>query len=91
MVTIAVSTISSKGQVVIPSKLRKHFDKKVVFIEKDNQIIIKNPLDFEKSFEKDFKKAKETTKMIEEYEKGKLKTLKFDSVEDSIQYLESLE
>ena len=88
-----MSKISSKGQVVIPNYMRKNFSQgeKVVFIEKNGVIIMKNMKDFSKKFQKDFSRAQRIDKMIEDYEQGKLKTKKFPNVYEAVDYLDSLE
>ena len=93
MVNIAVSKISSKGQVVIPNSVRKNFQKgeKVVFIEKNGELIMKNMKDFSKKFQEDFLRAQKYTKMIEAYDRGELETTSFKSAEEAIDYLNNLD
>jgi AbrB family looped-hinge helix DNA binding protein len=93
MVNIAVSKMSSKGQVVIPNSIRKNFKigENIVFVEKNGEILLKNMNDFSKKFQEDFSRAKKYTSMIEAYERGELETVDFKNVEDAVKYLDDLD
>lgn len=93
MVELGMSKISTKGQVVIPNYMRKNFPKgeKVVFIEENGVIIMKNMKDFSKRFQKDFSRAQRIDKIVEDYEQGKLKTINFKDVNSAIEYLDNLD
>jgi AbrB family looped-hinge helix DNA binding protein len=80
MENINITTISSKGQVVIPQEMRKHLkegDKLVVMKNKD-QIILKKVEDFSKNVEEDLEFAKRTEDAWKSYERGEFKQMDFD-------------
>ena len=54
-INIDISKISSKGQIVIPKKMREHFKEgdNIVLIEEDNRIILKNIEDLSDNFKED--------------------------------------
>lgn len=87
MIEIDVTKLSSKGQIVIPSKMRKGFSKreKFVIIKSDKQLILKRAKDFSKKIEEDLIFAKRTEKAIKKYEKGLFKKMSGDK------FLKSLE
>ncbi len=72
MVTIGTSKISSRGQVVIPKNMRKHFKEgeEIIFIENNNNIIIKSSNDTYKNFETDLTSSLEVKEAYERYEKN---------------------
>ncbi len=75
MVEINITKMSSKGQIVIPSEMRKNFSKneKFVLIQNKDQIILKKAADFNKELEEDLIFAKRTEEAFRRYEKGKFK------------------
>ena len=77
---IAITKISSKGQIVIPSELRvgmKEGDK-LVIIKNNNQFILKKASDFDKRLKEDLEFAKRTEEAYNKYEKGEFKEIEFD-------------
>lgn len=75
MVEINITKMSSKGQIVIPSEMRKNFSKneKFVLIQNKDQIILKKAVDFSKELEEDLIFAKRTEEAFRRYESGKFR------------------
>ena len=84
---IAVTKMSSKGQVVIPAELRSEFGvgEKLVIIKNDHRLIIKKVSDMEKNLEEDLEFARRTEKAWKRYDKGEFKSM------DSKEFLKDLE
>ncbi|MDY6896092.1 MAG: AbrB/MazE/SpoVT family DNA-binding domain-containing protein [Thermotogota bacterium] len=72
MVNIAITKLSSKGQIVIPSEMRSGFKvgEKLVIIEDDNILILKKASDLDRNFEEDIAFAKRTEEAWQSYERG---------------------
>jgi len=72
MIDIAITRLSSKGQIVIPSEMRKNFKigEKLVIIKNEEQLILKKASDFNNNFEEDLIFAKRTEDAFKKYEKG---------------------
>lgn len=77
IVEINVTKMSSKGQIVIPSKIRKGFVKneEFVIIKSGDQLILKRVEDFGKNIREDLIFAKRTEEAIKRYEKGYFKKM----------------
>ncbi|GBE19301.1 MAG TPA: AbrB/MazE/SpoVT family DNA-binding domain-containing protein [Candidatus Pacearchaeota archaeon] len=87
MVNISVTRISSKGQIVIPSEMRKGFKEgdKLVVIENNKQLILKRVQDFDKNIEEDLEFARRTEEAYKRHERG-------DFIEmDSDEFLKKME
>ncbi len=80
MAEIAVTKISSKGQIVIPSEMRKDFHKneKFIIIRSGEQFILKKAKDFDKNLEEDLDFAKRTEEAFKKYEKGEFVEMNFE-------------
>ena len=77
---IAITRMSSKGQIVIPSEMRgdlKEGDKIEVIQEGDN-IILKKANKLAKNFDEDLEFARRTEKAWKKYEKGAFVKMSFD-------------
>ena len=72
MIDVAITKLSSKGQIVIPSEMRTGFNKgeKLVIIKNEGQLILKKVKDLGKNFEEDLAFAKRTEEVLKRYEKG---------------------
>ncbi|MCK4332264.1 MAG: AbrB/MazE/SpoVT family DNA-binding domain-containing protein [Thermoplasmatales archaeon] len=72
---VAITKISSKGQIVIPSEMRKNISigEKLFIIRNRNQWILKRVKDIDKNFEDDLKFAKRTEEAFKRYERGEFK------------------
>ncbi len=70
---IDVTTMSSKGQVVIPLEMREDIEEgeKLIIIKNDHQIIMKKASEMEKNLKEDLEFAKRTEEAWKQYEKGK--------------------
>jgi AbrB family looped-hinge helix DNA binding protein len=75
MVEIAITKISSKGQIVIPAHLRKSFvqGEELLLIKKRDQVILQRLTNIDKKFKEDLAFALKTEKMLKKYEQGKFK------------------
>ena len=72
---IALTKISSKGQIVIPSELRAGMKEgeQLVIIKNDNQLILKKASAIDKNLKEDLKFAKRTEAAWERYKRGGFK------------------
>ncbi len=72
---VGLTKISSKGQIVIPSHLRKNFvqGEELLIIKNNDQIILHRLKDISKKFKEDLAFAKETERLIHKYGRGEFK------------------
>ena len=84
---IAITKISSKGQIVIPAEMRMdlHEGDKLILIKNDKQLIMKKATDMDKNLKEDLEFAKRTEEAWKRYEKGEFKSA---SAEDFLKMLE---
>jgi len=77
---IAITKMSSKGQVVIPAEMRDNIlsGEKLFIIKNDKQLILKKTSDLDKSLKDDIIFAKRTEEALRRFDKGELKELKKD-------------
>jgi len=77
MIDIAITKLSSKGQVVIPSEMRADFDEgeKLVIIKNGEQLILKKASDPDKNFADDLAFSRRTEEALKRYENGLFKEL----------------
>ncbi len=87
MAELDITTMSSKGQIVIPQEMRQDFaeGEKFVIIKAGKQLILKRVEDFDENIEEDLKFAQRTEEALERYEKGDFKSL---SSEDFLRELD---
>ena len=80
MAEIAITRMSSKGQVVIPSEMRADFKEgeKLLVIKSRGRLILKKAKDMDKNLEEDLIFARRTEKAWKRYEKGEFKTMSAD-------------
>lgn len=80
MEDIAITKMSSKGQIVIPQKMRKDLKEgdKLVIMKNNNQIILKKADKFSENIKEDLEFAKRTEEAWKRYEAGKFKSLPMD-------------
>ena len=71
----AITKISSKGQIVIPSYLRKNLvqGEELLIIKNKNQMILYRLKDMDKKFKEDLVFAQRTEKMLQKYKRGEFK------------------
>lgn len=69
---IAITRMSSKGQVVIPADMRKDIQEgdKIVIIKNDHQLIMKKATNLDKNLAEDLEFAKRTEEALIRYEKS---------------------
>ena len=77
---IAITRMSSKGQIVIPVEMRAGIDEgeKLLLIKNDDQIIMKKASELDKNLEEDLIFAKRTEAAFKRYEKGEFIEMDFD-------------
>lgn len=80
MVSIDITRISSKGQVVIPQEMRKDLKEgdKLVVIRNKDQIILKRADKFDKNLEEDLEFARRTEEAYKRIEAGQGIEMDFD-------------
>ena len=77
---IALTKMSSKGQIVIPSELREDMKEgdQFLVIKNGNQLILKKASELDKNLKEDLEFARRTEEAWKEYDKGKFKSMNFD-------------
>jgi len=81
MAELEITTMSSKGQIVIPLEMRKGFSEgeKFIMIKAGKQLILKSVEDFEENIQEDIAFARKTEEAWKRYEKGIFKSMPVDS------------
>jgi bifunctional DNA-binding transcriptional regulator/antitoxin component of YhaV-PrlF toxin-antitoxin module len=69
---IAITKMSSKGQVVVPVEMRKNFKEgeKILIIQSGEQLIMKKVDAMSEQLKEDLEFARRTEKALERYERG---------------------
>ena len=77
---VAITKMSSKGQVVIPFEMRKSIKEgeKLVIIHNADQFIMKKAVDFSRNIVADLVFAKRTEEALKKYEAGEFVEMDFD-------------
>jgi len=77
---IAITKMSSKGQIVIPSGLRGDIKEgeKLIIIKNNHQLILKKASELDKQMEEDLEFAKRTEEAWKRYVRGEFKSMDFD-------------
>ncbi|MBI4919538.1 AbrB/MazE/SpoVT family DNA-binding domain-containing protein [archaeon] len=77
---IAITKMSSKGQVVIPSEMRKNIKEgeKMIIIQNKNQLILEKESRLKKKLMEDLEFARRTEEALDRIEQGKGITMGFD-------------
>jgi len=77
---LAITKMSSKGQIVIPSNLRKDISvgEELLIIKDQNRLILKKISEVTKKLKEDLDFARRVEKAWKRYEKGKFKSLSAD-------------
>lgn len=77
---VAITRMSSKGQVVIPAEMREDIGEgeKLLIIRNDHQIIMKKANAADENFEEDLAFAKKTEEAFKRIEQGKGVKMEFD-------------
>ena len=73
MVEFEITRLSSKGQIVIPSSMRKGLKEgeKIILIRDGDKIILKKASEMDKQFKEDLEFARRTEKALKRIESGK--------------------
>ena len=73
---IALTKMSSKGQIVIPSGFREDLKEgeQLIIIKNDHQLILKKVSKLDKNLKEDLEFAKRTEEAWERYESGQFKS-----------------
>ena len=84
---VAITKMSSKGQVVIPQEMRENLQpgEKLIIIKHGKQMIMRKMKDMEKKLEEDLEFAKRTEEAWQRYEKGEFISM------DSKDFLKEIE
>ena len=77
---VAITKMSSKGQVVIPAEMRKDLKEgeKLVLIKQDNRFIMKKASKLDVNLKEDMEFAKRTEEALKRIEVGKGVSMGFD-------------
>ena len=77
---IAITKMSSKGQIVIPLEMREDLKngEKLVIIKSKGNFLLKREKEFSKKLEEDLEFAKKTEEAFKRYEKGKFIEMEYD-------------
>ena len=77
---LAITKMSSKGQVVIPADMRNDIKEgdRIVIIKNDHQLIMKKATKLDKNLAEDLEFAKKTEEALKRIEKGKGAKMGFD-------------
>ena len=77
---IAITKMSSKGQVVIPKEMREEINEgdKLVIIKNDHQLILKKAEDMEENLKEDLEWSKRTEEAYRRIEAGEGIQMEFD-------------
>ena len=80
MAQIAITKMSSKGQVVIPSNMRKDLKNReeFVIIKNGREFILKSTKDFDENIKDDLIFAKRTEEAYKKYLKGEFIEMDYD-------------
>ncbi len=80
MAELDITTMSSKGQIVIPQEMRTEFHEgeKFVIIKAGKQLILKSVKDFDENIEEELEFAQRTEEAWKRYDKGTFKSMDFD-------------
>ena len=78
---IALTKMSSKGQIVIPSELREDMKEgeKLIIIKSDSQLILKKVTELDKQLKEDLEFAKRTEEAWKRIERGEGIKMDFDA------------
>ena len=77
---IAITRMSSKGQIVIPTKMREGIKEgeKLLLIKDGKQLIMKKANKLDENFKEDIEFARRTEEAWQRYKKGKFVTREAD-------------
>lgn len=80
MAEVNMTTVSAKGQVVIPQNFRDDFKEgdKLLVIKSEGRLIMKKATEFDEQLKEDLEFAKKTEEAWKAYDRGEFKTMEFD-------------
>ncbi|MFH0808205.1 MAG: AbrB/MazE/SpoVT family DNA-binding domain-containing protein [archaeon] len=83
---VAMSKISSKGQIVIPQNMRRNFREgdNVFFVEEGNNIVLSNENFISKKVLEDLEFARRTEEALERVEAGEFISVDSDNLEEEM-------
>ena len=83
---VAITKMSSKGQIVIPTKMRTDINEgdKLLIIQNDGQLIMKKASKLDSTLKEDLEFAKKTEEAWKRIEKGKGIKMDFDNFVDEM-------
>ncbi|MBW2988801.1 AbrB/MazE/SpoVT family DNA-binding domain-containing protein [Candidatus Woesearchaeota archaeon] len=83
---IAITKMSSKGQVVIPAEMRRDIDEgdKILIIKDDGQLVMKKASRLDSSLKEDLDFARKTGEAWKRIEEGKGSRMDFDDFVDEM-------
>lgn len=83
---MAITKMSTKGQIVIPLEMRKGIKPgdKLLVIRGDGSLIIKKASRLEKQFQEDLEFARMTDAAYEKYDHGEFKEMSFEEFRKEI-------
>lgn len=77
---IAITKMSSKGQIVIPQEMRGDMKvgEKIVIMKSRGNLVLKREKEFSKKLEEDLEFARRTEEAYKKYDKGEFIEMEFD-------------
>ena len=83
---VAITKMSSKGQVVIPAEMRTDIQEgeKLIIIQNEDQYIMKKATKFDKALTEDLEFAKKTDEALKRIGEGKGTKMEFDDFMDEM-------
>lgn len=86
MIDVAITRMSSKGQVVIPAEMRSDINEgdKLLIIQNEGQLIMKKADKLDSNLKEDLEFAKKTNEAWKRIEKGKGIKMDFDNFIDAL-------
>jgi AbrB family looped-hinge helix DNA binding protein len=74
---VALTKMSSKGQIVVPADMRKEFREgdKLVIIKVKDRLVLKKITALDKALAEDLEFARRTEEAYQRYKKGKFKSM----------------
>jgi AbrB family looped-hinge helix DNA binding protein len=79
-IEIAITKMSSKGQIVIPANMRKNIreGEQLIIIQSDKQFVLKKATDMEEKFAEDIEFSRRIREAWKSHDKGEFKSLPAD-------------
>ena len=86
MIEIEITKLSSKGQIVIPSSMRKGFNKgeRIILIKANDKIILKKASKMDEQFSEDIEFAKRTEEAKKRIEAGRYLSVDSENIAEEM-------